>query len=184
MIRNLGIKALAGAVALALSVTALADPITHTTFDPTTTNDNLFLNIVDGTTHVTYLFDTGISQATFSSNLTNASYSYATTLSAATDANYAAFLNQIGASDSLSWSLISTTKVSSSTGTAMFTGTSSSSPAKAVGTALNLALTAGNNYQTGANAVNAAGVKPIRCCYPARIPGITPPTDRASTPER
>ncbi len=100
MIRNLGLKALAGAVALALGGNALA----NTTFDPASADSHLFLNIVDSTTQTSYLFDTGLTQSSVISSLNTFNYSSG---SLASDSNYTSFLASIGAGDSVDYSVIS-----------------------------------------------------------------------------
>jgi hypothetical protein len=106
-------KALAGAVALAIGGTALA----NTSTDATTTGD-LFLNIVDTTTNTAFFFDTGISQASF-----NGGSSLATPFNLASDPNYTAFKAAVGASDVLDYSVASATKTTATpnVGTVFFT---------------------------------------------------------------
>jgi hypothetical protein len=101
-----GIKFVAGAVALALAGAAAA----NTSIDATSTG-NLFLNIVDNTNNTSFLYDTGISQATF-----NGGSSYS--LNLANDANLKTFLN---GSDSYDFSVISAT-VTGGAATLDFTG--------------------------------------------------------------
>jgi hypothetical protein len=99
---NFQIKLLAGAVALAISGTAMA----NTSLDAIGTGD-LFVNIVDASNNTSFLFDTGVSQASFNGNLTQ-SFTFAG------DANYAAFLAGAG-SDALNYSILSGTKASAAT---------------------------------------------------------------------
>ena len=73
------LKVLAGAVALAIGGTAMA----NTTLDEVTAG-NLILNIVDQTNSTSFLYDTGVSQSAF-----NASGSY--TFNFTTDPNYTSF---------------------------------------------------------------------------------------------
>jgi len=75
-----GPKLIAGAMALAFAGGAMA----NTNIDATTTGD-LFLNIVDSVLNTSYLFDTGISQASF-----NGAGSYSFNLSG--DPNLTSFL--------------------------------------------------------------------------------------------
>jgi hypothetical protein len=75
-----GRKLIFGAMALAVAGGAMA----NTTIDATTKGD-LFLNIVDTTTNTSYLFDTGVSQASFNGN---GNYSF----DLSTDASLTAFL--------------------------------------------------------------------------------------------
>ena len=112
MSSNLGMKVLAGAIALALGGTAMA----NTTLDGTGTGD-LFLNIVDNTNHTSLLFDTGISQASFTGTTS------LTPENVASEANYASFFSAVGSGDSLDYSVMSATKTSGSpaTGNIYFT---------------------------------------------------------------
>ena len=105
-------KALAGAVALAIGGTALA----NTSTNATTTGD-LFLNIVDTTTNTSFFFDTGISQASFNGG------SSITPVSLASDPNYTAFKAAVGATDVLDYSVASATKTTATpnVGTVFFT---------------------------------------------------------------
>jgi hypothetical protein len=98
MSAKFALKALAGAVALAIGGTALA----NTSTDGTTTGD-VFLNIVDTTNNSAFFFDTGISQASFNGG-TNYSFNLAS------DPNYTAFKAAVGAADVLDYSLASATK--------------------------------------------------------------------------
>jgi hypothetical protein len=91
---KLGTVSVAGAIALAVSGAAVA----NTSLDGTTTGD-LFLNIVNTTNNTSFLFDTGISQASF-----NGAGSYSFNLGS--DANYTSF---IAASGTLDYSVISAT---------------------------------------------------------------------------
>jgi hypothetical protein len=93
-------KALAGAVALAISGTVLA----NTTLNGTSTGD-VFLNIVDATNDTSFLFDTGVSEAKFKGGST---YSY----SLASDPNYKAFVAAEGKKDTLDYSVFSATNKS------------------------------------------------------------------------
>jgi hypothetical protein len=95
MSSNFSLKVLAGAIALALGGTAMA----QTTLDGSTTGD-VFLNIVDTTNNTSFIFDTGVSQAAF-----NGSGSYQYNLAA--DPNYVAFLKS---GDTLDYSVFSATK--------------------------------------------------------------------------
>jgi hypothetical protein len=92
------IHVLAGAVALAISGTVSA----NTNLDGTSTGD-VFLNIVDATNNTSFLFDTGVSQASFNGG---SSYSY----SLASDPNYTAFVAAEGGTDTLDYSVFSATK--------------------------------------------------------------------------
>ena len=91
---NFGTKVLAGAIAMAIGGAAMA----QTTLDATTTGD-VFLNIVNTSNDTSFLYDTGISTASFTS-----STSFSVNL--ASDPNYQAF---IAASGTLDYSVISST---------------------------------------------------------------------------
>jgi hypothetical protein len=104
-------KILAGAVALALSGAAMA----NTTLDGTTTGD-LFLNIVNTSNNTSFLFDTGISQASFNGN---ANYSF----NFSSDANYTAFSSAAGALDFSVISATNTGATNQTRDTVDFTGT-------------------------------------------------------------
>jgi len=92
---NIRISAVAGAVAMALAGTSMA----NTTLNGTTTGD-VFLNVIDTTNSTSFLFDTGISQAAFNAELnTNQSIDITSALSS--------FLNT---TDSFSFSVVSVTK--------------------------------------------------------------------------
>jgi len=108
---SIKLKVLAGAVALAIGGTAMA----NTALDEDAVGD-LILNIVDTTNSTSFLYDTGVSQAAF-----NGSGSY--TFNFASDPNYTSFLK---AGDVLEYSVISTTKTTATpaVGTVFFTGTS------------------------------------------------------------
>jgi hypothetical protein len=95
---NIRISAVAGAVAMALAGTSMA----NTSLNATTTGD-VFLNVIDTTTSTSFLFDTGISQATFRANA-NSSQSFDITSA------LSSFLNT---SDSFSYSVVSATKTGS-----------------------------------------------------------------------
>jgi hypothetical protein len=95
MYKKFGIKALSGAVAMIVAGGALA-----TNLNATTTGD-LFLNIVDETNSTSFLYDTGISQATF-----NGSSSYSIPLGS--DSNLKSFLN---GTDTYDYSVLSATSI-------------------------------------------------------------------------
>jgi hypothetical protein len=97
MSANLGLKVLAGAVALAIGGTAMA----NTSLNGTSTGD-VFVNIVDTSNNTSFLFDTGVSQSAFNGN-SNYSFNFAS------DPNYAAFLAAEGGSDNVDYSVFSAT---------------------------------------------------------------------------
>jgi hypothetical protein len=78
-----GPKLIAGAVALAIAGGALANTSLNTT------TGDVFLNIVNTNNNTSYLFDTGVSQATFNGN---GSYSF----NLSGDANLTSFLAETG----------------------------------------------------------------------------------------
>src|SRR5260221_1978601 len=133
------LKVLAGAVALAIGGTAMA----NTTLDEVTAG-NLILNIVDQTNSTSFLYDTGVSQAAFNGS---GSYSF----NFASDPNYTSFLK---AGDVLEYSVISTTNVAP-TGTVLFT--SSVTPTATVGANVAAVLGAVSAFTgtttTGANSI-------------------------------
>jgi hypothetical protein len=104
---NFKMKVLAGAIAMAIGGTAMA----NTSLDGTTTGD-VFLNIVDTTNSTSFLYDTGVSQAAFGNGTANFS------TSVATDPNYIAFTNS---SDVYTYSVLSATNTGSGTATVDFT---------------------------------------------------------------
>jgi hypothetical protein len=99
----------AGAVALVIGGAAMA----NTTLDGTSTGD-VFINIVDTTNSTSFLYDTGVSQATF-----NGSQSYQ--FNFASDPNYTAFLAAQGSTDSIDYSVFSATKPTTSSEVVFFT---------------------------------------------------------------
>jgi hypothetical protein len=140
------LRLLAGAVALALGSTAMA----NTNLDATTTGD-LFINIVDTTNNTSFLYDTGVSQATFNAGKTQ-------TFSFSGDANYAAFVAGQGGSDVIDYSVLSGTRTTATpnVGTVLFT--SNASPAAVIGNNIANALTLMNGFlaaPAGANGVTS-----------------------------
>jgi hypothetical protein len=101
MFSRCGIKVLAGAVAVAIAGSAMA----NTTLNGTTTGD-LFLNIEDTTNNTSYLFDTGISQAAFNSGTSTSACDAggACSFNLSSDANLTGFLNS---KDSFDYSVVS-----------------------------------------------------------------------------
>src|ERR1700733_192767 len=91
---NLGIKVLAGAIAMAIGGAAMA----NTNLDATTTGD-VFLNIVNTTNDTSFLFDTGVSTANLTSSTTF-------NVNLASDPNYQTF---IAAGGTLDYSVVSST---------------------------------------------------------------------------
>jgi hypothetical protein len=93
MISGFRIKLLAGAAAMTLAGTAMA----NTSLNGTTTGD-VFLNVIDTSNNTSFLFDTGVSQAAFNPN---GSYNFDLTSA------LSSFLNT---TDSFSYSVVSVTK--------------------------------------------------------------------------
>jgi hypothetical protein len=115
---NFRVTALAGAIALALGGTAMA----NTTLDSTTTGD-LFVNVVDATNGTSFLFDTGVSQASFNGG-GGYSYNFGTTgPGALSDSNYSSFVAAEGGNDVIDYSVLSATKTTATpnVGTVFFT---------------------------------------------------------------
>jgi hypothetical protein len=111
MFSKFALKLLAGAVATAIAGTAMA----NTSLNATTSGD-LFLNIEDVTNNTSYLFDTGISQASF-----NGSGSYQFNLSG--DTNLTGFLNS---KDTFDYSVVSA--VNTPSASIDITGNATSTP--------------------------------------------------------
>jgi hypothetical protein len=139
MSSKFSLKVLAGAIALAIGGTAMAD----TTLDGASTGD-VFLNIVDTTNNTSFVFDTGVSQAAFNGN---GSYQY----NLASDPNYVAFLKS---GDTLDYSVFSSTKPTSTSAIVDFSSS----------IALPTTLTSGNvtsgatalaNFLIGANSISS-----------------------------
>jgi hypothetical protein len=144
MSSNSSFTVLAGVTALALAGTAMA----NTNLDAGSTGD-LFLNIVDTTNNTSFLFDTGIAQASFTGT------SSLTPFNLASDPNYVAFKGAAGASDVLDYSVVSATLTNSSTtGTIFYTsalGTQTAQP----GANISTSLTAASNFASQANTVSS-----------------------------
>jgi len=100
---------LSGAVALLMGGSAMA----QTTLD--TVTGDVFLNIVNQTTDTSFLYDTGISQASFNGN---ANYSF----NVAAEANYGTFLQSAG---QLDYSVVSATGSASVPNSVDFTSSGS-----------------------------------------------------------
>jgi hypothetical protein len=138
-------RVLAGAVALAIAGTALA----NTNLDASGTGD-LFLNIVNTTNNTSYLFDTGIAQSAF-----NGSDSYKFVLSS--DTNLTGFLN---ATDAYDYSVASYTDVSGTIGVDI-SGNGLISPSE--NSAFNnlQARTAVNGFLTNANSISTTSTNSV-----------------------
>jgi hypothetical protein len=132
---------LATAVALAASGVAMA----NTNLDSTTTGD-VFINVVDTTNNTSFLFDTGVSQASFNANQTQ-SFSFSS------DANYLAFVSGEGGSDVLTYSILSATN-NGTVGTVLFT--SNAGPTAVIGNSIANATANIGGFFTQANLVTSA----------------------------
>jgi hypothetical protein len=145
MSSTLSLKLIAGAVALAVGGTALA----NTTLDGTTTGD-LFINIVDTSNSTSFLYDTNVSQAAFDGG---SSY----TFNFATDPNYTAFLAAQGASDNVDYSVFSATGAGTGTEKVFFTS-SIAPPSRTSGNMATAATTIGgaNQFLQNANTITSA----------------------------
>jgi hypothetical protein len=133
-------KVLAGVAALAVGSSALA----NTNLNGSTTGD-LFLNVVDTTNSTSFLFDTGISQASFNGNVSINALSFA-------DANWTAFITG-HTGDSLLFSVMSATKTTGApaVGTVFFTGTSV--PSAVNGNNISAVQGVVDGFATGANGI-------------------------------
>jgi len=144
MSSNSSFKVLAGVAALALAGTAMA----NTNLDGTSTGD-VFLNIVDTTNSTSFLFDTGIAQASFNGS------SSLTPFNLASDPNYIAFKAAEGASDVLDYSVVSATLTNSgTTGTIFYTSALGTQSAQ-VGANISTAQTVVSQFATAANGVTS-----------------------------
>lgn len=143
MLSTLRLTSLAGAIALSLGGTAMA----NTNLDVATTGD-VFINVVDTTNSTSFLFDTGVSQATFNGN---GSYTY----DFSTDPNYLAFVAAEGKTDVLDYSVLSATLTAAAprTGTILFT--SNANPSAANGAALSQVIANATGFVGPANAVSS-----------------------------
>jgi hypothetical protein len=148
MSANLGLKILAG-VALALGSTA---GMAQTNIN--TTTGDVFINIVDPTNSTSFLFDTGVSQASFNGGTTQ-SFNFAS------DPNYTAFLSAAG-SNSLDYSVFSATAVSGGISTVYFTS-SVGVPAQTGGssTSISSAVSTISGFLVGANAQSSSTTKSV-----------------------
>jgi hypothetical protein len=122
------LTALAGAVALALGGNAMA----NTSLDGNTKGD-IFLNIVDASNNTSFLYDTGISQASF----TGATFS----VSVANDPNYKSFIAGEGAGDTIDYSVISGSRTTGSPAVGTMLFTANTTPQAVQGIAISTAQT-------------------------------------------
>jgi hypothetical protein len=151
MSSNLGLKLIAGAVALAIGGTAMA----NTNLDGTSVGD-VFVNIVDTTNNTSFLFDTGVAQSAFNGGTTQ-SFNFAS------DPNYAAFIAAAG-SGTLDYSVFSATTgavqtvyFTSSVPIPAQTGSSGTSIVNAVSTVGGFLVGANSITSTTTNSVNLSG---------------------------
>jgi hypothetical protein len=142
MLADLNLRLLAGALALAIGGTAMA----NTTLS--TSTGDVFVNIVDTSNNTSFLFDTGVTQAAFNGGTTQ-SFNFAS------DPNYTAFLAAEGGSDNVDYSVFSAT-----TGTiqTVFFTSSVSIPGQtgSSGTAITGAISAIGGFLVGANSITSS----------------------------
>jgi hypothetical protein len=137
---NIRISAVAGAVAMALAGTSMAN-----TSISSTTGD-VFLNVIDTTNSTSFLFDTGITQAAFNANAQH-SFDITSALSS--------FLNT---TDSFTYSVVSATRVGTAS---MFDITGVTTPV-IVSSSNNLqAIGSIQNFTVAANAVATASANSV-----------------------
>ena len=139
---NRSLTLLAGAMALAIGSTAAAD----TTLDGTSVGD-VFINIVDASQGFSFVYDTGVSQATFNGG---GSYSY----SLASDPNYQAFVAAEKTGDNIDYSVFSATRPTTSSEIVDFT---SSTPVPLTQNSTQMASAATNiaSFLVGANFITS-----------------------------
>jgi hypothetical protein len=139
------LTALAGALALAMGGTAMA----NTTLTASSPTGDVWINVVDATNNTSFLYDTGVSLSSFNAS---GSYSYNFT----GDANYAAFVGAQGGSDVIDYSVLSGTKSTATpaVGTVLFT--SNQNPGPVIGTSISNALTNANGFLSLANGVTSS----------------------------
>jgi hypothetical protein len=142
---NIKIRALAGTVALAIGGTALAN--TNLTANGPT--GDVWINVVDATNNTSFLFDTGLSLASFN-GATPLSYTFTG------DANYQAFVSGQATGDVIDYSVLAGTKSTSTPAVGTLLFTSNSSPSAVTGTALSNAITNANGFLFAANQVTSA----------------------------
>lgn len=144
------VTALAGAMALALGGTAMA----NTTLNATGTGD-LFVNVVDATNGTSFLFDTGVSQASFNGG-GSYSFNFGTTgTGALSDPNYSAFVSAEGANDVLDYSVLSATKTTATPNVGTLYFTTNQTPAAASGVNVAQAQTNIGGFFNNANQVTS-----------------------------
>lgn len=141
---NSKLTALAGAVALALGGTAMA----NTSLTASSPTGDVWINVVDATNNTSFLYDTGVSLASFNPNST---YTYNFT----TDANYQAFVagQTAGGGDVIDYSVLAGTKTTATPNVGTMLFTSVSGPGPVVGTSMSNAITNSNSFLSQANAV-------------------------------
>jgi hypothetical protein len=132
-----GIQAALGLAVLALGGTAMA----QTTNLNQTTGD-VFLNIVDTTNNTSFVFDTGLSQASFSGT---GSYSY----NLGSNSTYEQFVAAEGGSDVVDYSVLSATG-GGTTGTQILFTTNAALPTGRTATNVTTAEAAINGFMLGA----------------------------------
>ncbi len=147
MSTNLGTKALAGAIALAIGGAAMANT-SITTGGTTATAGTIFLNIVDTTQGTSFLFDTGLTSATFNGS---GSYSFTTI---ASDPNYSSFLASEKSGDTVDYSVIGAYVNSTSTSASIYF-TTNNTPVAQTGNSISPAVSLVGTFAQNANLVTS-----------------------------
>jgi hypothetical protein len=145
------------AIALALSGTATA----NTSLDGSSTGD-IFLNIIDQTAHDSYVFDTGISQASFTGTASLANID----LTTITNGNFTSFMSGT-TGHTLAYSLVSGTSPDTIQGKVLYTSPLTASAV--TGSALGNSWATLNNWTAVANGVSTASTRD------AIVPAGAPP---------
>jgi hypothetical protein len=144
-------RALAGAIALAIGSTAMA----NTTLDASGSGD-LFINVVDTSNNTSFLFDTGVSQASFN-GAGSLSYNFNTLGAGGTpDANYASFVAGEGANDTVEYSVLSATRTSATPNVGTILFTSNAGPAAQNGFSISQTQVAIGGFFNNANNVTSS----------------------------
>jgi hypothetical protein len=140
--QNLKLKLIATAAALMMGSTAMANVGLNAT------TGTIFLNVVDTVSHTSFVFDTGLTQATFSST-----GNYA--LNFATDANWQSFLTS-STGHALEFSVVSGAVPASPANAATVFFTANTAPTATVGANITQAQAATAGFVTGANGTTSA----------------------------
>jgi hypothetical protein len=145
---SLRTKGLAGAIALAIGGGAMANT-SISTGGTTAPAGNIFLNIVDTTQGTSFLFDTGLTSATFNGS---ASYTFNTI---ASDPNYSSFLSSEKSGDTIAYSVVGGyVNTTSTAATAYFTA--NAAPVAQAGNSISSAVSAIGTFAQNANLITSA----------------------------